>query len=88
MGNNNLNESAIKFITSVLNGEVAEVREFTRQVSKLPQFSETSPVATALHQVHHYVDDADIRRRDPTYHEKQTAELSELLEALKRGLQA
>jgi hypothetical protein len=79
------NQLAINLIAAVLRGEVSTTKEFTRRMYELPRLPDASPAAKALHQAHHYVDDADIRAKDPSYEQLQTKKLTEILEALKLG---
>ncbi len=42
----------------------------------------TAPVATAWHQLSHWIADSDIRAREPDYEEQQRADLATLLPQL------
>lgn len=57
-----------------LNGEHVSVHEVGARMDDASE-----PDQVALHQLMHWLDDEDIRRRDPAYEEIQRAELARLL---------
>jgi hypothetical protein len=70
---------AAKLVEDVLSGLVHTRKEFNRRVSEIVHSVMNSDLASDLHQVGHFLDDADIRARDPVYAEMQVREMKELL---------
>ena len=76
-------EAAAKLVEDVLFGVIRTSADFQRRIGSI-HVEPGSDLALDLHQVQHYVADADIRERDPEYAEIQTQELREILEGYAR----
>jgi hypothetical protein len=74
--------AAAKLVEDVLSGVIRTYAEFQRRIEGI-HIEQNSELALNLHQVQHYVADADIRERDPEYAKIQTQELREILQRLR-----
>ena len=75
-------EAAVKLAEDVLSGVIRTNDDFQRRIGSI-YIEPGSDLALNLHQVQHYVADADIRERDPEYAEIQTQELRAILDWLR-----
>jgi hypothetical protein len=77
------NYAAAALIEDVLTGKVTGREEFHARARKL-QIKADSEAAIELHQAGHYLDDADIRARDPEFARLQEEGLREAIRRLRR----
>lgn len=78
MPSNTSKEAAARLVEDVLSGVTHSRGEFNQRVAEM-SVEPHSVLALEIHQVGHYLDDADIRERDPEYAEAQTRALREIL---------